>query len=134
MPAHATGFDQRPGSMADHAHGLARVDEGFDEGDGLGLHAQRIGIDDTARQYQRVVILRVRIIECLVDLDFSSPFLFAPAVHFAPFEGDHFGVGAGFIERTARLDQLALFETVRGQKRYPETAECLACHVNSPDT
>jgi hypothetical protein len=48
--------------MADGRHRLACVEERFHELDRLRLYPQLVGIDDPARQQQRVEVLRLGIV------------------------------------------------------------------------
>jgi amino acid efflux transporter len=55
--AHDVGLDERPRGVADRGHRLATGDEVADEGDGVGVGAQCIGVRDAAGQHQGVEVV-----------------------------------------------------------------------------
>ena len=66
-PAQDVGLDQRPRAVADHADRLGLLEEAADEGDGVLVHAQEVGVGDAARQHEPVVVGRARVGHRAVD-------------------------------------------------------------------
>jgi hypothetical protein len=118
--------------VADRRHRLAGIEECFGERDGLGLHPQRIGIEDTARQQQRVEILRLGLVERQIDRQLLAPIGEVPAANAVTLRRYNAGLGARLVESLAGLDQLDLLEPVRHQDCDLQTFESIACHSRSP--
>jgi hypothetical protein len=72
-PARMAGFDNGPWTMTNRGHRFVRVKKGLHKGHGLRLYAQLVGIDDSAGQQQRIEIVRLRLVERLIDTDLFAP-------------------------------------------------------------
>src|SRR5688572_12750093 len=79
--AHRIDFDQQPRRMTDRSDDLARVEEIANELQRLGIDAQQVGIDLTAGQHDRVVIVGAHLAEHFVDVDAFAPVLALPAAN-----------------------------------------------------
>src|SRR5262245_36607570 len=116
-PARRAGLDDHPGAVTDRRHRLAGVEEGFHKLDRLWLHPESVGIDDSARQQQRVVIVRPGFVEWRVYGELIPPFREDPTADlFVPGRYD-VSFSASLVERPPRFDHLDLLEAVLNQDR-----------------
>ena len=98
--------------MADDGDGLARVEEGLHELDGLWLHPERVGIHDAAGKQQRVELLDVRPAQRDIDREVFTPLGEVPATDALGLRRHDAGVGASEVEGLLGLGELDLLETV----------------------
>ena len=83
--------------------GLAHLEERADELDRLGLRAQVVRVGHAARQHQPVVVGRVRVRDDHVDREGVRLVEVVERLDLARFGRDQVGLGAGVLERLARL-------------------------------
>src|SRR5690606_11395384 len=106
-----------PRTVAYGSDRLPLIDEMACEGDGARVHPQLVGVHDTTREDQRVVVRGTRAIEGDVDLDLIAPLRVVPCPH-APLLGrNDVRRGAGLLERPLRLQRLDLLDAFREQDR-----------------
>jgi len=102
--------------MADDRNRFSVGEEPLHELHGSRIHTQPVRIHDTAGQQERVVLVRVRLIERAVDGNLLAPFPVLPAADPSRLERDDVHFRASVLERLARPGQLVLFEPVRGKR------------------
>jgi hypothetical protein len=104
--------------MADRGDWLAPLGGRFDERDGVGVRAQLVGIHGSARKEQRVVILDRGVGHDLVDPERGRRLqVHLPDFDLAVVDREKLGLGAGSVQRFARLLQLDSLDPVRPQDR-----------------
>src|SRR5262245_17446139 len=104
--------------MADRKHRLAIIDKAGGELEGLSIRAQPIRIEQAARNQDRVIVIRARLIKRLVDVDrFALLHVFEP-LDVAGLERDHLHRSARRLDRALGREQLALLKAIRRQDRY----------------
>ena len=102
--------------MADDRNRLPVVEETLHELDGFRIHTQLVGIHDTTGQQQRVVFIRLRLVEAPIHAHLIAPRLVLPSANLSRFRRDDIDFCAGILERLARLQELVLLEPVRRQR------------------
>ncbi len=93
--------------------GIYGVRECLHERDRLRLHAERIGIEDAARQQQRVEALRQGLVEVHIDRELVTPIGEVPAADSFVLRRHDAGVRAGL--GLPGFDQLDLLEAIRDE-------------------
>jgi hypothetical protein len=103
--------------VTDRRHRLAGIEERLHKLDRLRLHPELVGIDNSARQQQRVVIIRPRFVEGRVHREFLPPICEDPTADlFVPWRHD-VCYSASLVERPPRFDHLDLLEAIFDQDR-----------------
>jgi len=106
------GLDQAPGAVADGGDGFAGFDELFDEGYGVLVGAELIGVDLAAREDEGVVVGGLDLVDEMVDFDGLAPVGVVPALDLAFFDGDDFDGGAGLFEVLLGIGEFDLLVAV----------------------
>lgn len=106
---------QHPWSVANSAHGLARVEEVGHEGDRLGFNTKFVRIDLTARQDKPVVVRGLGVIQRLVNLGLLTPVGMVPAF-------DLTGLGRYYVDRSSGRFQSFLLGSVSSTCSKPSVA------------
>jgi hypothetical protein len=109
------GFNQAPGTVADGSDGFSGFDELFDEGDGVLVGAELVGVDLAAGEDEGVVVGGFDFVDEVIDFDGLSPVGVVPTLDLAFFDGDDFDGGAGFFEILLGIGELDLLEAVGGE-------------------
>ena len=96
--------------MADDADRLAALRELPDERDHVLVGAQLIRVRDAAREHERVVFVRLRLLDRPVDLERVSLVEVVPGLHLAVLDRDQLGLRTRLLDRLPRLGQLDLLD------------------------
>jgi hypothetical protein len=129
---HHTGFDERPRPVADRRDRLAALEELPDEGHGVRIHAQLVGVDRPAGKQQRVVLADRRCRHEGVDGERAGVVEVVVARRdLAVVDGQQLDVRTGAGQRPERLLELDALNAVRRQDRHPLAAECVG-HAPAP--
>jgi hypothetical protein len=109
------GFDQAPGAVADGGYGFSGFDELFDEGNGVFVGAEDVGVDLSAGEDEGVVVGGLDLVDEMVDFDGFAPVGVVPALDLAFFDGDDFDSGSGFFEVLLGVGEFDLLVAVGGE-------------------
>ena len=74
--------------------------------------AERIRIQQSARDHQRIEFFRSRLVDGKIDIELVALVRVIHSLNLPRFQRDDFRFRAGFIERFARFSHLHLFETI----------------------
>src|SRR5688500_13159352 len=99
--------------MTDRSDDFARIEEIANELQRLRIDAQQIGIDLTAGQHDRVVVIRTYFAEHFVDGDALTPILVLPAANLTLLRRYDYDFGARVPQPLQRHLQLGLLEAMR---------------------
>jgi len=80
------GFDQAPGAVADGGYGFSRFYELLDEGDGVFVGAELVGVDLAAREDEGIVVGGVDFVDEMIDFDGLAPVGLVPALDLPAFD------------------------------------------------
>ena len=133
-PSRGTCLDDGPRPVADRCHWLAGIEEGLHERDCLGVHPEEIGVHHTARQEQRVVVLRLRLIERLIHVQFITPLRELPGSNTGVFGRDDLRHRASRIECLTGFGQFDLLETLCDENSNFQSCETWVSHGCSSNT
>ena len=100
--------------MADRGNGLARVSKAFDQRYRVLVGAQQVGVDLTAGQDNRVVVINSDIRQGFVGSNCVAPVVFVPALDVFAIRGGNMHGGPFGLEVIQRALQLGLLETIGG--------------------
>ena len=100
--------------------------EALDEGDGLLVHAQVIGVGDAARQHQAVELVGRDVGQGLVDRQHVAFLVVVHALDLARLERDDGDLSAGVAQRLLRLDEFDLLDAVGSDESNLAAFKC-AC-------
>src|SRR5262249_53061965 len=117
-------------SMADDSHGLLSLEEILDEAHHLGDGAQRIGIGDAARQHQRHILLRLRLVEGAIDAHFLAFLVMLHTLDVAILWRHDLDLRSLRFERLAWLEQFRLLEAISRHDSDALALQCL-CHAKT---
>jgi hypothetical protein len=109
------GLDQAPGAVADGGDGFAGFDELFNEGYGVLVGAEDVGVDLAAGEDEGVVVGGVDIGDEMVDFDGLAPVGLVPAFDLAGFDGDDLYGGSCLLEILLGIGEFDLLVAVGGQ-------------------
>ncbi len=98
--------------MADGGDRLVGPGEVTDEGNGLFLKPQGVGVDHTTGQDEAVVVIGADLAEGLVHADLLALVVVLETLDLAAFGGDDVNIGPGRTHGIDRPVQLDLFEAV----------------------
>src|SRR3974377_1280015 len=96
-PLDSAYLQQRPRTGADGGYRLSLIREMLDELDGLGNHAELVGIHYSPGQQQSVKVLGLSFFQWNVNRDLMPPVFHIPSLDIAVFWGDDHGGGARLI-------------------------------------
>jgi hypothetical protein len=108
------GFDQTPWTVADGGYGFSGFDELLDEGDGVLVGAELVGVDLAAGEDKGVVVGRFDLVDEMVDLDGLAPVGLVPAFNLSGFDGDDVYGGSCLFEVLFGVSELDLLVAVGG--------------------
>ncbi len=128
LALHPAGVDQSPWAMADRRDRLLLGDEVTDEGDGLGLQPQGVGVHHPARQDEGVVGRRVGRGQLAVHRHGAALLLMLPALDLAGLGRDDLDGSAGGLQGLDGLFQFRLLEAVGGEHGDLAAGEGLSGH------
>ena len=129
--AQHVGLDQRPRGVADRGDRLALLEEAADEGDGVLVHAQEVGVGDAARQHEAVVVGRVGVGDRAVDRERVGLVEVVEGLDLARLGGEQLGLAALALDRLPRLGQLDLLDALGGDEERDPLALKLVGHGGS---
>jgi uncharacterized protein len=101
--------------VTDGGYGLTGFDELLDEGYGVLVGAEVVGVDLAAGEDEGVVVGGFDFIDEMVDFDGLALISVVPALDLAFFYGDDFDGGSGLFEVLLRVGEFDLLVTVGGQ-------------------
>jgi hypothetical protein len=103
--------------VADRRDRLAGLEERPHEGDRVLVVAQEVGVGDTAREHQAVVVAGGGLGHGLVDREGVTLVEVVEALDLAGLEGDQMRRAAGLLDRLAWLGIFDLLDPVGRQER-----------------
>jgi len=77
--------------------------------------AQRVRVHEAAGNHQRIEVIRSRVVEYKINIEFVALVGVMHALDLSGFERNDFCFRAGFIERLSRFCHFHLFKTIRHQ-------------------
>ena len=98
--------------MADRGDRLLVRVEVLDEGDGVLVGPEQVGVDLPAGNDERVILVDADRIDGAVDLDRVAPIVVVPAPDLARLKRHDVDHGTGFLEPLLRHEKLRLLEAV----------------------
>ena len=96
--------------MADDADRLPGRSEVANEGDDVLVRAQLVRVGDASRKDEAVVVVDVRLLDRLVDLEGAALVEVLPGLHLAALDRDQLGLRTRLLDRLPRLGQLDLLD------------------------
>jgi hypothetical protein len=109
------GFNETPGTMADGCYRFAGFYELFDEGYGVFVGAELVGVDLAAGQDEGVVVGGPDIRDEMIDFDGLAPVGFVPALDLPGFDGDDIYFCSCFLEIFFGVGEFDLLVAVGGE-------------------
>src|SRR2546430_9296720 len=114
---HEAGGNQQPGSMTDHRDRFAGAVDLLGDLLRLFVDANCVGIDDAARQHQRIEISGIGLRQSHLDFELIRFVMMLESLHFAVFWPDQYAFRACFFESLAGTRHLNLLESIRDDDR-----------------
>jgi hypothetical protein len=100
--------------VTDGGYGLTGFDELLDEGYGVLVGAEVVGVDLAAGEDEGVVVGGFDFVDEMVDFDGLAPVGVVPALDLAFFNGDDFDGGSRLLEVLLRVGEFDLLLAVGG--------------------
>ena len=114
------------------AIGLPPVDERTHEAHGLRASSQVVGVGDAAGQDQGGELVGRRLAEHHIDVELIAWVEVVAALHLACFRRDEDGFAAGLLDRSPRLGELDLLDSIVGDQEGNPAALQLVGHGDPP--
>ena len=106
------GFDQAPGPVADGGYGFSGFDELLDEGYGVAIGAEFVGVDLAAGQDEGVVVCGSDVVDEVVDFDGLAPVGLVPALDLSGFDGEDVDFCSCFLEISLGVGEFNLLVAI----------------------
>jgi hypothetical protein len=112
------GFDQTPGTVTDGGYGFSGFDKLFDEGYGVFVGAELVGVDLASGKNQGVVVVGVNFGDEVINLDGLAPVGLVPALDLAGFDGENVDFCSCSLEISLGVGEFDLLVAVGGKDGY----------------
>ena len=112
------GFDQTPGAVTDGGYGFSGFDELLDEGYGVFVGAELVGVDLAAGEDEGVVVGGFDVVDEVIDFDGLAPVGLVPALDLAGFDGEDVDFCSGSLEISLGVGEFDLLVAVGGEDGY----------------
>ena len=101
--------------MADGGYGFSGFDELLDEGYGVAVGAEFVGVDLAAGEDEGVVVCRADIVDEVVYFDGPAPVGLVPALDLSGFDGEDVDFCSCFLEISLGVGEFNLLVAIGGE-------------------
>ena len=98
--------------MANHGNRLAGILDFAHELARMRAHADLVGIEDAARQHDRIEVIGIGFRQCQRDIELIGFFSMMKTLHLAALDGKDFRIRASLLQCFQRARELNLFKAI----------------------